>query len=219
MRHIRAAHKVHNLCIFPGCKFAWTRRYLYNAHVKTQHSDGNRGKVLGKSARSPPASKMIERSHRPPSFCRRSQAELGRRPLTQVTQVPFRAMSPVVYDAQPKYAEPAIMTLKHEFASGLELFCASNGPPAVSPTDEYAQSGSIANQGGQVRMVHAFVYAIWVISDPWFMLPGCRQPAACVGQLHPIARPARKWCLPPSSPFLLLVIMVAPSLLILCLNH
>ncbi|KAH9983857.1 hypothetical protein BJV77DRAFT_241966 [Russula vinacea] len=102
LRHIRAAHKVHNLCIFPGCKFAWTRRYLYNAHVKTQHSDGNRGKVLGKSARSPPASKMIERSHRPPSFCRRSQAELGRRPLTQVTQVPFRAMSPVVYDAQPK---------------------------------------------------------------------------------------------------------------------
>jgi hypothetical protein len=146
-RHRREAHGKPNSCTFraQGCNFTWTRPYLYMVHLETRHAYVNPSKVQGRSARSRRRFKSIERKHFPPPAGRRSRVEPRQRPLT-----------PVAYDAPPKYAELAITTREYELARGFE---APNAPFEFPPTDELALSRNdldIANHGGQIRLVHAF---------------------------------------------------------------
>jgi hypothetical protein len=75
-------------------------------------------------------------------------------------------MSLVAHDLQPKHAEPAITTRKHEDSCGLGFIGAANSPSAFSGHTESVNDLDISIQGGQTWLVDALLCATCTISDP-----------------------------------------------------
>lgn len=181
LRHQRNAHSNPHPCIVTGCGFKWTRPYVYGKHLEC-HRDSDYvdpEEALGKPAGSRRRSNIIGRDLPSPSAIypdQRSQ-EPRQHSMTQpppaaanVTHVPLSAMSLVAYDPQPEHAEPAITTCIHEDARGFEFIGATNSPSVFS---ECAQSvNDLSIQSGQTWLVHAFLYAAYVISDPQIIFSG-----------------------------------------------
>jgi hypothetical protein len=134
LRHRRAAHNIPHSCFSLRCEFKWTRPCEYRTHLEKRHPKVNPAKVLGKPAGDRCRSTIVGRDLAPMEYDRRSQAEPRQRPMTpplpalaKVTHVPPPAMSPVAYDPQFEYAEPAVTTRKHdEDARGLEFVGAAD---------------------------------------------------------------------------------------------
>ena len=176
-RHRQRVHQNPHPCFVLGCKYNWTRPYEYRAHLEKRHPNVNPDKVLGKPGGSRLRSTIIgrDRPRFPPSIesDQRSQAEPWQRPMgphlpavAKVTDVPSPAMSPA-YEAQPVHAELPVATRKHEDGRRLDFLGATNAPSMFS-SEACIQSVddlAISIQASQIRLVHAFLYVMYVISD------------------------------------------------------
>jgi hypothetical protein len=157
-------------------RIQWTRPNLYRTHLENRHPNVNPDEVLGKPAGSRRRSMIVGRDlpqHFPlPAIepDRRNQAEPQQHPITSLlTAVSKPPMSPVGYNSQLEYADPAITTRKHEDDQRLDLFGTTEAPSAFSPTEGRAQS--VNDLDVSVMMTkfcwsHAYLYATCVISDP-----------------------------------------------------
>jgi hypothetical protein len=137
-RHNREKHNPSLLCMY--CDDEWSRPYQYRDHLKKHHPEVDCDHVLGKPAGCRRKSTIIGRDFPATRPDRRSQAKLRQRLMTPPLHFPSPAMSPVVYDPQPEYAEPAITTHQREDAQGFEYLGATYATSTLSPTEEGSQS-------------------------------------------------------------------------------
>ena len=228
LRHQRKAHSNPHPCIVTGCGFKWTRPYVYRKHLKCHSDCVNPEEALGKPAGSRHRSNIIGRDLPPPVIYpdQRRQAESRQHSMTQplpaaanVTYAPLSAMSlveVVVYDLPPEHAEPAIITCKHEDACRLEFIGAINSPSVFSECAQPVNDLSI--HGGQTWLVHAFLCATCVISDPQIIFSGCSQPTQ-EDALQPTAHPTQWRYISPHPSLLPLDIIATRSMRILWLGH
>jgi hypothetical protein len=160
-RHRRRAHNNPHSCL--RCSFKWSRPYQYRDHLKKHHPDVDRDYVLGKPAGSRRRSTIIGRDRFSVPAVElgqlglRSRAEPRQHPIapplsapTKVTHASSPAMSPVICNPQPKYAEQAIRANEFENAGGFkfeyQFLGASDPPSAFSSRSVCPISDDLASQ-------------------------------------------------------------------------
>ncbi|KAF8471593.1 hypothetical protein DFH94DRAFT_197069 [Russula ochroleuca] len=106
---------------------------------------------------------------------RRNQAEPQQHPITSLlTAVSKPPMSPVGYNSQLEYADPAITTRKHEDDQRLDLFGTTEAPSAFSPTEGRAQS--VNDLDVSVMMTKFYSQVAISPSNPIALLISARSP-------------------------------------------